>query len=114
MRPTGILSLALPVALLVGLSAASADAETQLSSPTKPTAIAVASTRVLQGVVTSGGTRDVLPLAGATVQVYAAGASGATVVGKATTKASGAFSVSVPSGQLPSTSWRGRVRIGLS
>lgn len=55
-------------------------------------------TRVLQGVVTSGGTRDVLPLAGATVRVYSAGASGATVVGKATTNASGAFSVSVPRG----------------
>ena len=97
MRPPGVLSLALPIALLIGVSA-SADAEMQPSSPTKSSAIAVASTRVLQGVVTSGGTGKALPLAGATVRVYAAGASGATVIGQATTNASGVFSISVPKG----------------
>ena len=54
MRPSGVLSLALPIALLIGLSAASAGAEMQPSSSTKPPANAVASTRVLHGVVTSG------------------------------------------------------------
>ncbi|MFM8238856.1 MAG: hypothetical protein ACKOAW_00915 [Actinomycetota bacterium] len=87
------------VALVSLLAIAPTVQATSDSTPSRHTPVVDASSKVAQvmhGVVQSGTGSMAMPIAGATVQVYASGISSAKVIGKATTAADGSFTVTLP------------------